>query len=83
MKKNNRLVFKLEKKQLPDYEECHNFLGFKKIEIIEFNYDGKGNALVFEDREISYMDQDTLGFLLFGGWYTLMKKRLNNKFKNN
>jgi hypothetical protein len=74
MKKNNRLVFKLEKKQLPDYEECHNYLGFKKIEIIEFNYDGEGNALVFENGDLSYYSPDTLRFIFFGGWYTVIKK---------
>lgn len=81
MKKNNRLVFKLKKEQLPDCEECYNFLGFKKIEIIEFNYDGKGNALLFEDGEISYYSPDTLRFLFFGGWYTLIKKYSIKKTK--
>ena len=54
MKKDN-LIFRLEKQQLPDYEECPNGIGFNQIEIIQFNYDGKGNALVLEDGEISYL----------------------------
>jgi hypothetical protein len=41
MKKDD-LIFRLENQQLPDYEECKNWLGFNLIEIIQFNYDGKG-----------------------------------------
>lgn len=44
MKNKQNLVFRLEKQQLPYYDECHNWLAFEEIEIIEFNYDGKGNA---------------------------------------
>ncbi|KUO61783.1 hypothetical protein APF79_10090 [bacterium BRH_c32] len=77
MKQLKKLVFELQKTQLPNYEECHNFLGFEKIEILEFNYDGKGNALVFEDEEISYMGPKCLRFLFFSGWYQLTEGGAN------
>jgi hypothetical protein len=73
MRTNKQLVFELQETQLPNYEECHDFLGFNKIEIIEFNYDGEGNALVFEDGEISYLCPDCLSHLFFSGWYLLVK----------
>ena len=72
MKKLKKLVFELQKTQLPDYEECHNCLGFEKIEIIAFNYDAEGNALVLGDGEISYMSPEWLRFLFFSGWYQLI-----------
>ena len=68
-----KLVFELQKTQLPNYEECHNYLGFKTIEILVFNYDAEGDALVFEDGEISYMSPESLRFLFFSGWYQLIK----------
>ena len=72
MKKDN-LIFRLEKQPLSDYEECHNGIGFNQIEIIQFNYDGKGNALVIEDDELSYMSPKMLRYMFFGGWYSLIK----------
>jgi len=72
MKKDN-LIFRLENQQLPDYEECNNWLGFNQIEILQFNYDGKGNALILEDGDISYMSPKILRFMFFGGWYSLIK----------
>ena len=69
MREIKKLVFELQKTQLPNYEECHNYLGFNNIEIIAFNYDGKGNALVFEGGNINYMCPKCLRFLLFSGWY--------------
>jgi len=73
MKSQTHLIFKLEEKQLPDYEECNNWLGFNQIEIIQFNYDGKGNALIIEDGNFSYYHPDDLGIVLFSGWYSLIK----------
>jgi hypothetical protein len=72
MKKDN-LIFRLENQQLPDYEECNNWLGFNQIEILQFNYDGNGNALILEDGDISYMSPKILSFMFFGGWYSLIK----------
>lgn len=72
MKKNN-LIFGLENQQLQDYEECNNWLGFNQIEILQFNYDGKGNALILEDGDISYMSPKILRFIFFGGWYSFIK----------
>ncbi|SNR32616.1 hypothetical protein SAMN06265371_101292 [Lutibacter agarilyticus] len=77
MKEIKNLVFELQKTQLPNYEECHNFLGFDTIEILAFNYDGQGNALVLENGEISYMNQDELRFLFYAGWYKLIKDGAN------
>lgn len=73
MKNRQNLVFRAEKQQLPNYENCHNRLGFEEIEIIEFNYDGKGKALTLEDGELSYYSLDDLNFIFFGGWYSLVK----------
>lgn len=72
MRKLKKFVFQLQKTQLPNYEECHNYLGFEKIEILEFNYDAKGNALIFEDGDISYMSPKCLRFLFHSGWYQLI-----------
>lgn len=76
MTKRENLVFRLEKQQLPHYEECENWLGFEKIEIIKFNYDGEGNALVFQDNELSYFSTFDLNFLIFGGWYSVAKNNI-------
>ena len=73
MRKLNKLVFELQKTQKPNHEECTNCLGFEKIEILQFNYDAKGNALILEDGEISYMSKDWLRFLFFSGWYQLLE----------
>ena len=72
MSEIKKLVFGLQKTQMLNYEECHNWLGFNKIEILEFNYDGKGKALVLEDGDISYMSPKMLRFLFFSGWYQLI-----------
>jgi hypothetical protein len=77
MRKLKKLVFELQKTQLPNYEECQNYLGFEKIEILEFNYDAEGNALIFEDGEISSMSIETLKFLFFSGWYQLIDGKPN------
>ena len=68
-KSYQKLVFELQKTQLPHYEECHNYLGFNVIEIIEFNYDGKGNILVSKDGHQSCIGLDDLNFILHSGWY--------------
>ncbi len=73
MSEIKKMVFQMQNTQLPNYDECQNCLGFNQIEIIEFNYDGKGNALVLEDGEISYMSPKWLRFMFFGGWYSLIK----------
>lgn len=73
MKRKQNLVFRAEKQQLPYYDRCHNWIGCEKIEIVEFNYDGKGNALVFMDGQLDYLSSDDLDFILFGGWYSLVK----------
>lgn len=65
------MLFELQPKQMDDYEECHNYLGFTIIEILEFNYDGKGNALILEDENIGYYSDEVLRFLMFSGWYKL------------
>jgi len=68
-----KLVFKLQKKQLPDYDPCHNYLGFDSYEVIQLNYDGKGNHLVFEDGRLSYIVNEDFLFVMFSGWYKLVK----------
>lgn len=73
MKNRQNLVFRLENQQLPYYDECHNWLGFEEIEIIEFNYDGEGKALVLEDGKLGDYSSDDLRFIFFGGWYSLVK----------
>ncbi len=64
-----KLSFELLPEQSRDRYECNNFLGFERIDIIEFNYDNEGNALVYEDNELSYYCPDTLRFIMFSGWY--------------
>ena len=66
---NVKMSFELLPKQLPNYEKCENWIGFQKIEIIEYNYDNKGNALLYEDGDLSYFSPDALNFLMFSGWY--------------
>lgn len=73
MKNKQNLVFRLEKQQLPDYNECNNFLGFEEYEIIEFNFDGKGTALILEDGRLTTYYSADIDFILSGGWYSLVK----------
>lgn len=78
MREIKKLAFELQKTQLPNYEECHNYLGFKTIEILAFNYDAKGDALVLEDGKIGPMSPDDLRFLFYAGWYQLIEDGANN-----
>ena len=56
-------------------EHLHNFLGFDIIEIVQFNYDGKGSALCFfdESNEFDYLSAQDIHFLLFDVHYELMQ----------
>jgi hypothetical protein len=73
MSKIKKMVFKRQKTQMPNYEECFNYLGFNKIEILEFNYDGKGTALVLEDKRLDTMCTECLDFLIYSGWYSMIE----------
>lgn len=75
--------FELQKKQMIGFEKCENSIGFKQIEILEFNYDGEGNALVLEDGDLSYYGADTLRFIMFSGWYKLRNKKQQTTVENN
>ena len=75
----NIILFKLQKRQMDGYEPCNNYFGFRKIEILAFNYDGRGSALTKEDGKISYASPEDLRFLFFGGWY---KATINDTFNN-
>ncbi len=67
-------TFTLRKEQDTEgIEEVHNGCGFNKIEVITFNYDGKGGALVLEDGELSYYNKDEIFSIMFHGWYDLIK----------
>jgi hypothetical protein len=65
----NIILFKLQRRQMDGYEPCNNYFGFRKIEILAFNYDGRGSALTREDGEFSYASPKDLRFLFFSGWY--------------
>jgi hypothetical protein len=71
--KNEIMLFELQQEQMANYEECHNYLGFTKIEILEFNFDGKGNVLILEDEDLAYLSFKALGFVMFSGWYKLIR----------
>jgi hypothetical protein len=71
MIEKKKMLFELQHEQIVGYEECHNYYGFSTIEILEFNFDGKGNALVLEDEEIGCLSNKDLLFLMFSGWYRL------------
>lgn len=43
-----------------------NALGFDSIEILQFNYDGAGAALVKEDGRLSLLKGEDLDSVLFG-----------------
>ncbi len=73
MSKIKKMVFQRQKTQMPNYEECFNYLGFNKIEILEFNYDGKGTALVLADKRLDTMCTECLRFLFFSGWYSMIE----------
>jgi hypothetical protein len=62
MSKIKKMVFQRQKTQMPNHEECFNYLGFNKIEILEFNYDGKGAALVLEDKRLDIVGIEYLDF---------------------
>jgi hypothetical protein len=73
MSKIKKMVFQRQKTQMPNYEECFNYLGFNIIEILEFNYDGKGTALVLADKRLDTMCTECLRFLFFSGWYSMIE----------
>ena len=76
MIEKKKMLFELQPEQIVGYDECHNYFGFSKIEVLEFNFDGKGNALVLEDEELGCLGNEDLMFLMFGGWYKLNKSQL-------
>lgn len=43
-----------------------NCLGYNEIEILVFNYDGSGGALLRSDGELNALGKIDLGWLLFG-----------------
>ena len=47
-------------------EDEGNSLGYDKIEILIFNYDGSGSALARLDGELGSIDKDELFYVLFG-----------------
>lgn len=76
MREMKKLVFELQKTQLPNHEKCRNILMFKNIkniEILGFNYDAEGNALVLVDGKINYMCPKILRFIFFSGWCQLIE----------
>jgi hypothetical protein len=82
--KKIKLSFERQDEQPSHFEKKHNYLGFDNIEVIEFNYDSEGNALVFEDGELGVKSQDSLRFIFFSGWYKLKPKiKVSKKFKFN
>ncbi len=75
MGKIKKMVFQRQKTQILniDNNECFNILGFKKIEILEFNFDGKGTALVLEDNRLDTLCPEWLDFLIYSGWYSMIE----------
>lgn len=43
-----------------------NVIGYDLIEIIKFNYDGKGSALVKEDGKLGSLHPNDLNYVMFG-----------------
>lgn len=43
-----------------------NVYGFDLIEIIKFNYDGKGSALIKEDGELGSIHRNDLDIIMLG-----------------
>ncbi len=70
-----KMLFELQPEQMDGYDECHNYLGFKTIEILAFNYDGKGNILILEDEDLGFLSDEDLNFVMFSGWYMLNKMK--------
>ena len=69
-------IFNRQEKQVDGYEECLDYLGFEEIVILQFNYNGKGDALILEDGDIGYMTDKDLRHLFYSGWYKLNKTTL-------
>jgi len=64
-----KLIFKARKSSNGD--ELQNIYGFETIEIIQFNYDGKGGSLAICDGELSSYNLLDTENIIFGGWYDL------------
>lgn len=48
-----------------------NTLGYDTVEIIQFNYDGKGGVIaIVDNNELAYLTKETLEFLIDGKWYS-------------
>ena len=50
--------------------EAENDYGYQTVEIVQFNYDGKGGVIAIVDGELAYMEVDFLEFLIGGKWYS-------------
>jgi hypothetical protein len=51
-------------------DTTENTYGFKTVEIVQFNYDGKGGAIVVIDgNELGYLDVNQLENIIDGKWY--------------
>jgi len=54
-----------------------NAYGFDMIEVLEFNYDGEGHAIIKEDGELAFCHKNDLNLIMFGDpgsgekWYEL------------
>jgi hypothetical protein len=63
-----RLLFKaLKNPQGANVEDNH--LGWNSVEIISFNFDGQGNAVVIHDGKIDICSDEDIRTIISCGWY--------------
>jgi hypothetical protein len=63
------LKFRLLETPLLKGDNENNWFGFEKVEIIQFNYDGKGGVIAILDDELKTIDVTEVEFLVNSGWY--------------
>jgi len=57
-------------------DEVHNPIGFEVIEVIAFNFNGKGETVVLNDGRLEYLTKNQTHFMLFDVCYKLDRHTL-------
>jgi len=68
-----KLLFKASQKQKEIAIDEDNQLGWDTVEIITFNFDGQGNAIIIHDGQPGICSDEEIRTLVLGGFYELVK----------
>ena len=68
-----KLLFKALQNAKEIASDEHNSLGWKTVEIIAFNFDGKGNAIIIHDGKPGICSDEEIRTIILSGFYELVK----------